>query len=115
MRQILIDSHVAMPIESLDSREKLVVVPDVDKHLRVVLHTLLTGNVQQAQHRLAMMSASAMARAFLIYDNALAEARCTGMASFLGKTPVPHPKCLFRGTVKVSKIVASATDSWQFC
>lgn len=33
-------SHVAMPIEGLDSREQLVVVPDVDKHLCVVLHAL---------------------------------------------------------------------------
>lgn len=29
-----------MPVEGLDSREQLVIVPDVDEHLRVVLDTL---------------------------------------------------------------------------
>lgn len=29
-----------MPIEGLDSREQLVIVSDVDEHLRVVLDTL---------------------------------------------------------------------------
>ena len=29
-----------MPIEGLDPREKLVVVPDIDQHLRVVLDAL---------------------------------------------------------------------------
>lgn len=29
-----------MPIEGLDSREQLVIVPNIDQHLRVVLHAL---------------------------------------------------------------------------
>lgn len=43
-------AHIAMPIEGLDAREELVVVPHVDEHLCVVLDALSSGVSGRGKH-----------------------------------------------------------------